>query len=185
MRTPFWVPLLAVSLAGFASPAFSQTIPANTPIAIRLDQNVSSKKAAPNQRVRAKVAEDVVVNGEVLIPKGNAASVYVEKVQKGGSAKPAALWLRLDAIEVNGRAYPIFARSAGKELSTEAAASVIRGDAFSGKLKKTSESKDDANRFVDVSEKASDTDSTVDPNEVDYPSATILNFQLKEPVKLK
>lgn len=156
--------------------ARAQTIPTNAAIEIRLDQTISSKDATLNQRVKAEVAENVIVNGEILLPKGAKAAVYVEKVQPGGdSAKPAFLWLRLDAIAANGRAYPVFARLAGEQLSLSNSSKADPP----AQVKKTSEKKTS-------SADADDPDASGDPvPEVIYASTTILKFQLKSAMHLR
>jgi hypothetical protein len=166
MRSPRFSPLFAILAFcfAFAPLAFAQTIPANTSISVRLDQTISSRKATPNQRVKAQLASDLVVNGEILLPKGAAAVICVEQVQPGGdSTKPAALWLRLDAIAADGRAYPVTARFVGQQLapSTEATATA---------------------KLVSTSDNADDPDA---PPQVTYQSATVLTFTLTSPVQLR
>lgn len=165
MKIPRFSRFLILFAFCAAPAAFAQTIPANTAIAVRLDQTISSRKATANQRVKAQIASDVVLNGEIVLPKGAMAAVYVEKVQPGGdSSKPAALWLRLDAIAVDGRAYPVTARNVGEELTASA-------DAGSPA------------RLETVSATAGQ-----DPEEADqvtYHSATIVNFELESPVQLR
>lgn len=177
MRTSFAaLPLgFLAALSSFSSiPARAQTIPANTAIEIRLDQTITSKDAAPNQRVKAELASDVIVDGKILLPKGAKAAVYVEKVQPGGdSANCASLWLRLDAIAAEGRAYPVFARLAGEQLAPGNSAQTDPP----AQIKKTSEKKS-------AGTKEANTDSDAAP-EVIYASATILKFQLKSPVHLR
>lgn len=178
MRASFAV--LSLGFLAALSPAFitghAQTIPANTAIEIKLDQSISSQGSKLNQRVKAEVANDVIVNGKILLPKGAKAAVYVEKVQPGGdSAKPASLWLRLDAIAADGRAYPVFARLAGEQL--------VQTDPSNAdppaQMKKTSEKKS-ASAYADNPDAASDP-----PPEVTYASTTILKFQLKSPLHLR
>jgi hypothetical protein len=171
MRASFVV--LPLGFLAALSPAFTathaQTIPANTAIEIKLDQTISSQGSKPNQRVRAELANDVIVNGEILLPKGAKAAVYVEKVQPGGdSAKPASLWLRLDAIAAHGRAYPVFAQLAGEQLAPQDPP----GADPPAQVKKTSDA-DDPDADADL------------PPEVTYASTTILKFQLKSPVHLR
>lgn len=147
-----------------APAAFAQTIPANTTIAVRLDQTVSSRKATANQRIRAEIASDIVVDGEIVLPKGAMAAVYVETVQPGGdSIKPAALWLRLDAVAVDGRAYAVTARNVGVQLTTA-------GTGTSAKLESVSDAT------------AQDPD---DADQVTYHSAAIVNFELESAVQLR
>lgn len=176
MRASFAV--LPLGFLAALSPAFitthAQTIPANTAIEIKLDQTISSQDSKLNQRVKAELASDVIVNGEILLPKGAKAAVYVEKVQPGGdSAKPAFLWLRLDAIAAHGRAYPVFAHLAGEQLTPTTSSNADPP----AQIKKTSETK---------SASAGDPDAASDlPPEVTYASATVLKFQLKSPVHLR
>ncbi len=176
MRASFTV--LPLCFLAALSPAFitahAQTIPANTAIEIRLDQTISSQDSKLNQRVKAELAKDVIVDGEILLPKGAKAAVYVEKVQPGGdSAKPASLWLRLDAIAADGRAYPVFAQLAGEQL---AQADPPNADPPT-QITKTSEKK---------SSSADDPDAASDPPpEVTYASTTVLKFQLKSPLHLR
>lgn len=165
--------LAAFSLSSFVT-AHAQSIPANTAIEIRLDQTITSKDAALNQRVKAELAADVIVDGKILLPKGAKAAVYVEKVQPGGdSAKPALLWLRLDAIATEGRAYPVFARLAGEQLAPGNSAQADPP----AQIKKTSEKKS-----AGATEANTDSDAA---REVIFASATILKFQLKSPVHLR
>lgn len=165
MQIPRFSRLLILFAFCAAPAAFAQTIPANTAIAVRLDQAVSSKTAVANHRIKAQIASDVMVNGEIVLPKGAMAAVYVEKVQPGGDlSKPAALWLRLDAIAVDGRAYPVTARNVGQQLNVRAEASSTV-------------------KLETVSATAGQ-----DPNnaeQVTYTSATIVNFELESPVQLR
>ena len=178
MRASFAV--LPLGFLAALSPAFitarAQTIPANTTIEIKLDQTISSQGSKLNQRVKAELAEDVIVDGDILLPKGAKAAVYVEKVQPGGdSAKPASLWLRLDAIAADGRAYPVFAQLAGEQL---AQADPPNADP-PGQTKKASEKKSSG-------PDAGDPDAVSDPPpEVTYASTTVLEFQLQSPVHLR
>lgn len=162
MQIPRFSRFLILFAFCLAPAALAQTIPANTAIAVRLDQTVSSKNATANHRVKAQIASDIVVNGDIVLPKGAMAAVYVEKVQPGGdSSKPAALWLRLDALAVDGRAYPVTARYVGQQLTANAeTVTLVR-------LENTNESTDP------------------DADQVTYHSATILNFQLESPVHLR
>lgn len=146
-----------------APAALAQIIPANTSIAVRLNQTVSSKKAAANQRVKAEIARDVVVNGEIVLPKGAMAAVYVESVHAGGdSSQPAELSLRLDAVAVDGRAYPVTARNVGAPPPASAAG---------------------AAGLETVSETTGQ--DPEDPDQVAFHSATVVSFQLESPVELR
>lgn len=117
MRSIFAAPVLSALIILSAAPLYAQNVvPAGTAIMIRLEQSVSSKNAAANQKVKASVAQNVVIHGKLLIPRGSPAAVYVaEAVPSGRLSTPAKLLLRLDAVTVGGRAYPVSAHLAGEE----------------------------------------------------------------------
>lgn len=176
MRTGFAVLFLA-SAACFIPCAFAQTIPANTPLPIKLDQAISSKNATVNQRVKAQLAQDVVIDGDIVLPKDAKVAMYVERVQPGGdSAKPASLWLRVDAIAVNGRAYPVNALIVGQQLTPNSTNTDL--PAADGQMQDVSETK---------SRGPNAGDPGVDPGppQIKFASATVLNFKLTSPLHMQ
>lgn len=116
MRNVLAVPVLSALIIFSAAPLYAQKIvPAGTAVMIRLEQSVNSKTAA-NEKVKASVAQDVVIHGKVLIPRGSPAAVYVTgSAASAESSTPAKLLLRLDAVTVGGRAYPVSANLAGDD----------------------------------------------------------------------
>ena len=60
------------------------TIPANTPIPLILDYNISSKKIKKGMEVEFKVAQDIFI-GNNSIPQGTSAIGKVVKATKGKS----------------------------------------------------------------------------------------------------
>ena len=174
--------------AFLAVPAFAQTIPANTGILIRLDQAVSSQEAKHNQRVKAIVAKDVVINGDVLLPKGAPAAVFVSSVRAGGdSSKPALLTLRLDAVTVGGRAYPVSADYVG-EKSTPV--SVPKNQGVAGSVGTPIKGQATNQRSASSGGAAAgnanaDIISSQGVAEVSYPEDTVLSFRLLLPMRVK
>jgi len=177
MRTSFNMLFVAVFALCCIPSARAQTIPANTPIPIKLDQTISSKKATVNQRVKGKIAQDVVIDGDIVLPKDAKAELFVEKVQPGGgdSAKPASLWLRLDAIAVNGRAYPVSALIVGQQLTLNSANADAPVSEF---VKNVSENKGSA--LVD-----GDPETNAGPPQIKFAPATILSFRLTSPLHMQ
>ena len=100
--------LVAVStMAAVATPILAQTVPANTPVYVTLDQSVSSKTAKAGQILSGSVSQNVVVSGKTAIPKGSRANLAVASVQASGRlSTPAKLYVRLDSVVVNGRTIP-------------------------------------------------------------------------------
>ncbi|HEU5412052.1 MAG TPA: hypothetical protein VFU57_13625 [Candidatus Acidoferrales bacterium] len=185
-RLPFSISILL--FAFLSIPAFAQTIPANTNLLVRLDDSVSSQSAKRNQRVKASVAKDLTINGDVLVPKGAPAAVFVSSVHAGGDAsKPAVLTLRLDAVTVGGRAYPISADHVGeKSVSVKppknqgVAGSVgtpVKGQATNQRTASSGgAAAGNANADIISSEGTA---------EVSYPADTVLSFRLLSPVHVK
>jgi hypothetical protein len=112
-------------MAGFlalalAVPSLAQaggTIPAGVKISVVTDQSVSSKTAKAGQSVTGSVAQDVALDGKVVIPKGSSVKLTVSSVQASGRlSTPAKLYLRLRTVTVGGKTYTIATSSAGRTL---------------------------------------------------------------------
>ena len=171
MRNFFSSSVLSVLVILSPASLYAQKIvPAGTAVMIRLEQSVNSKTAA-NQKVKATVAQDVVIHGKVLIPRGSPAAVYVtESAAPGQSATPAKLLLRLDAVTVGGRAYPVFANLAGddgKPQQKSADTSAGAGGTKSG--------------AVGV---GADKPAAADKKDISFEPATVLNFRLKTSLRV-
>src|SRR5689334_9748707 len=64
-------------------------LPALTPVFIKVDQELSSKRSKPGERFRILVAEDVRIGDRVVIPAGSAGEgevVHAAKSSIGGKA---------------------------------------------------------------------------------------------------
>lgn len=79
-------------------------IPARTPVFFTLDTMVSSKTAKPGDFFQVKVAEDLKINDQVLVPAGTPATGEVIHAQKaGGGGKAGELLVTIRYIELNGQ----------------------------------------------------------------------------------
>jgi hypothetical protein len=84
------------------------TIPAGTPIGVRLQSSISSASANSGDHFDAVIDEDVVVDGHVAIPKGaNATGRIVAAKNSGRLHNPGYLRLALDSVSVNGKEVPV------------------------------------------------------------------------------
>jgi hypothetical protein len=109
MKMKKWMmPLVAMStMIAVATPMLAQTVPANTPVYVTLDQSVSSKTAKAGQILSGSVSQNVLVNGKTAVPKGSRANLAVASVQASGRlSTPAKLYVRLDSVVVNGKTIP-------------------------------------------------------------------------------
>ena len=113
------------------------TIPAGTPIGIRLQNSISSASATSGDHFDAVIDEPVVVDGTVVIPKGaNATGRVVAAKSSGRLHDPGYLRLALTSVTVNGKDVPvqtssIFAKGASHKNRNLA---MIGGGAGAGAL---------------------------------------------------
>src|SRR5260370_41233831 len=83
-------------------------IPADTVIAVVLDQTISSKTGKAGDKFTATVESPVEVEGKVAIPKGARAEGVVRDAKAAGRFKGgAALALELTSVTVNGKDHEI------------------------------------------------------------------------------
>jgi len=83
-------------------------VPSGTALAIVLEQELSTKSAKVEDPVVASLAEDVSVDGEVLLPKG--AEVHghvVSSVRSGRTKGRARIVVAFNEVRVNSRSYTI------------------------------------------------------------------------------
>ena len=88
-------------------------IPADTVIAVVLDESISSKTNKPGDKFTATVESPVEVDGKVAIPKGARAEGVVSEAKAAGRFKGGAvLSLTLRSVTVHGKDYEIQTSSA-------------------------------------------------------------------------
>lgn len=103
--------LLSLALASMAT-----LVPKGTDVRLSFDQDISSKTAKIGDKVGFHVVDDVLVDGQVVIKKGAAATGTVTEVAKGRRfGVNARMKIRLDPITAaDGTMVPIAARQKGK-----------------------------------------------------------------------
>lgn len=93
------------------------TLPAGSGVLVTIEEKVTSKKAEKDQRIRASVAQDVVLDDAVLIRKGTAVVARVGAVDSasmGGSG--GSLKIEVDSTTaVDGQTVPLHYESQAKE----------------------------------------------------------------------
>jgi hypothetical protein len=102
----------ASSAAGPAPAAQPQPravdLPAGTRIPVRLDEDLGSKISQTGDSFRATVADDILVDGQVVIPKGASAEGTVIDAKPLGKIKGAAtLEIRLERVHTRWGSYPV------------------------------------------------------------------------------
>jgi len=83
IRAAFCAAVCAAS--AFPAAAASVTIPFWTPVPVRILQNVSSRNAIQGQMAQAEIAEDVIVDGRVVLKKGMPVWTDISYVKKRAS----------------------------------------------------------------------------------------------------
>ena len=98
------------SAAGNRAPAAPQpvTIPAGTPLAIRMIDSVESDKNQPGDRFRATLDAPVLVDDKVVIPRGADIEGRVVELATAGRFKGRSeLALELSRLMLNGKTYQL------------------------------------------------------------------------------
>ena len=190
--------VLSGTLAGFAgtsvarpepAPAPQQkmvAVPAGTTILIRMLDTVDSSKNPPGSRFTATLETNLVVNGKVVVPKGN--TVYgrlAESKQAGRATGSSELQLELTDIVVGGAAYPLLTsdyqvkgsssgkRSAKRLLGGAGLGAIIGG--IAGNAGMGAAIGATAGAVGSVAQKG---------KSVNVPSETLLEFRLQQPASL-
>ncbi len=104
--------LLALGGAGvwLAKTRSSQlvTVPAGTPIEVRVEQSLASNQNNSGDRFEATVVDPVTVAGKPVIPPGARVEGVVLGARESGNLKGVArLRLALDSVEVRGASYEL------------------------------------------------------------------------------
>jgi hypothetical protein len=84
------------------------TVPAGTTILVRILDSVDSSKNPPGSRFTAGLETNLVVNGSVIVPKGNTVYGRLAQAKQAGRATGSSeLQLELTDVVVHGTAYPL------------------------------------------------------------------------------
>ena len=84
------------------------TIPANTPIQVRLEQSIATNRASAGDPFYARVASPVVVRGKTVIPKGASVKGRVISLQESGRLKGVPeIHLALASVRIDGNDYDL------------------------------------------------------------------------------
>ena len=107
---------LATADPATAPAAAIMTIPAGTPLNVRLDQPLDTKHERAGERFTATLANPVVVGNQVILPAGTRFSGRLTQVRQSGRLRGRAqLSVQLDSVEWRGRSYAIETSSITQE----------------------------------------------------------------------
>jgi hypothetical protein len=131
------VTLAAASLAQAQSDVATETasalvtVPALTPVIVRIDDEISSRANKSGDRFKITVAEDVRVGDTVVIPAGSVGEGEVIHAAKRGAGGKAgelivmARYVRVDDNEIRLRSFALGAAGADKSVDSLAASLVF------------------------------------------------------------
>lgn len=89
-------------------PPATVVVPAGTRVRVRLDDDLGSKISQPGERFQATVADPVVVDGQVVIPReSRAEGVVIDARPLGKFRGGALLELRLERVRTKWGSYPV------------------------------------------------------------------------------
>lgn len=124
-------PAASSTQAGRASSGM--TIPAGSVITVRMIDSIDSDITGAGERFRASIDDPVVVNDQVVIPRGADATVQIVRVEQSGAIKGSdEISLKLHDITVDGKPYELATnyaevKSSGKGKSTAKTTAVTTG----------------------------------------------------------
>jgi hypothetical protein len=119
-------------------PPVSVTIPAGTPLAVRINQSISVKSSHAGERFTGEIVEFIQTrDNHVLVPKGAPVSGVVVAAHRRGHFKGRSLLeLRLTSLTLNGTRYPLATQDVArsKKGKGKRSAALIGGGAGLGML---------------------------------------------------
>ena len=128
-----WAMVAAVCLAPLSLLAAS--VPAGTPLRIRMLDSVDSRTAQAGDILRATLDKPLVVGGQVLFPKGAKVTLQViEARPSAGLSGPGALRLRAAAIDIGDASYNVKARPYTTKGESRARNNLVAGGPAAGAL---------------------------------------------------
>jgi hypothetical protein len=121
------------------SPRYSsaQELPAGTQIVVRMIDDIDSERDRTGKDFRASIDEPVIVNGQVLIPRGaDVVARLVEDRQSGKFEGRTVLTIDLVQVQVNGRMVDINTTDVSQSSGTRGARTgkVVGGTAVLGAI---------------------------------------------------
>jgi hypothetical protein len=162
------------------------TVPAGTTILVRMLDTVDSSKNPPGSRFTAVLETNLVVNGSVIVPKGNTVYGRLAQAKQAGRATGSSeLQLELTDIVVGGTAYPMLTSdyqvkgsSSGKRSAKRVLGGAGLGAAIGGIA-------GNAGKGAAIGATAGAVGAVAQKGQsVNVPSETLLEFRLQQPASL-
>ena len=105
---PAPAPVAAAAAAPKPAPRPAVTVPAGTPINVRLAQDIDVDLSQAGQRFKAVVDDPVMIGGSVVIPRGASATLQAVQVQQSGQMKGSdKITLKVNTITFGGMVHEV------------------------------------------------------------------------------
>lgn len=96
-------------------PAAALVIPSGTPLQVRLDETVDTRRNRPRDAVSATLSAPVVVNGQTVIPAGTRFTGHVTTADPSGRLKGrGVIAVSLDSFALHGQRHAVRTTSASR-----------------------------------------------------------------------
>jgi len=96
------------------------TLPAGLTITVRLIDAIDVDKTAAGEMFRASLDDPIIVNGQVVVPRGAPAMLEAAKVEQSGKMSGSdKITLKLNTITIKNREYQVVASYAEQKGSGE------------------------------------------------------------------
>jgi hypothetical protein len=93
------ISVLMILVLALAAAGYAQQIPANTRVAVRVNEALTSANAKAGDRFTGVLTEPIAVNGQTLFPTGSDVQGHVTQAQDSGRlSHPGVLELQLDSV---------------------------------------------------------------------------------------
>jgi hypothetical protein len=101
-------------------PPMQATLPAGLTITVRLIDAIDVDKTAAGEMFRASLDDPIIVNGQVVVPRGAPAMLEAAKVEQSGKMSGSdKITLKLNTITIKNREYQVVASYAEQKGSGE------------------------------------------------------------------
>ena len=98
----------SVPAGGSAPRGSAGVIPSGTPLHVRVDEAIDTRRNRAGDQFSATLSEPIEVDGRTMVPEGTEFSGHVTTAAASGRLKGRAfIGLRLDSFRLNGREYPV------------------------------------------------------------------------------
>lgn len=96
----------------FSHAAETVTVPAGTPVTVRLQSAVSSESSSAGDKFEAVLDSPLEINGKTVAPAGATVTGRVVAAEKSGRLEnPGMIQIALSSISMNGKAVPVTSSS--------------------------------------------------------------------------